>query len=67
MSRNPRDELAAMDEAKISVAIAPLGWPLIRDRCAHMDHCATGGISADATLILSLVLSLVEANAGRGM
>lgn len=57
----PRAELAKLDDGTITKAIEPLAWELIKSRCDHMDHCATGRISADATLILSLVRHLVEA------
>jgi len=64
MSREPRLELAQRDDRDIARAILPLSWELIKNRTAHMDHCAMGGTSADATLILSLVLRLVEALRG---
>lgn len=57
----PRKELAKVDDALIEKAIEPLAWSLIKARCEHKDHCATGGISPDTTLILSLVLALVQA------
>lgn len=67
MTCEPRNQLAQLSDARISMAIAPLSWVLIKERCDHMDRCALGGISADATLILSLVLHLVQAKLGEVM
>ena len=61
MASEPRLELAQMDDHDIARAILPLSWDLIKSRTAQMDHCAIGDVSADATLILSLVLHLVAA------
>ncbi|MGB0507112.1 MAG: hypothetical protein ACPGGK_13030 [Pikeienuella sp.] len=55
----PRQELLKYTEGEITDALDPLSWELIKARADHMDHCALGGVSADATLILALVLRIV--------
>jgi len=58
----PREELAKYSDDDIGRAIEPLSWPSIKDRIAHLDHCALGGVSSDATLIASLTLRLFLSN-----
>ena len=59
---NPRDELAKYSDEEIARALDPLAWPTIQARIAHLDYCAFGGVSADATLIAALALRLFLSN-----
>lgn len=63
MAAYDREELAKLDDDAIAAALAPLSWPAIRDRIAHMDYCATGGVHPDATLIAALVLRVCRQGA----
>lgn len=61
MTTYPRAEIAKIGDTAMSEALAPLSWPIIRDRIAHMDFCAIGGVSPDATLIAALALAVFRA------
>lgn len=60
----PREDLAKTPEPAIDAALGGLSWKLIEDRIKQLDHCATGGVSLDATLIAALVVRLVEVHPG---
>ena len=60
MARYPRKELDNLPDGFIESEIAPLSWDAIWRRCEDLDQSTHGRISADATLILSLVLQIVD-------
>lgn len=64
MSGYPREDLAKTPESEIDAALGRLSWRLIEDRIKQLDHCATGGVSLNATLIAALVVRLVEVHPG---
>jgi hypothetical protein len=55
MSAYPREFLAAQTGADIQSALGRLSWAAISSRISTMDETAIGGVSADATLVASLV------------
>lgn len=57
----PREQLKEIGDERIAEAIKPLSWTIIKARIEHMDFCAIRNVSADGTLVASLVLRLVQA------
>lgn len=60
MSHKPREILAEISDDRIDAALGDLSWKVLRDRIEHMDFCAPGGVSRDATVIAALIAHLVE-------
>ncbi|TNF19158.1 MAG: hypothetical protein EP318_15495 [Rhodobacteraceae bacterium] len=57
----PREDIERIGDAAMAQALAPLSWPAIRDRIQHLDFCALGGVSTDATLIAALAVAVYNA------
>lgn len=60
LPRNPRAILAEVPDERIDAALGDLSWEVLRDRIRHMDFCAPGGVSLDATVMAALIARLVD-------
>lgn len=54
----PRDEFERIGDEAMQAALAPMSWAAIKSRIKHLDHCAVGGVSVDATLIAALAVKV---------
>jgi hypothetical protein len=54
----PRDEFERIGDEAMQEALSPMSWSAIKSRIQHLDHCAVGGVSIDATLIASLAVKV---------